>query len=334
MSGADHIRGNKPWKLGEDETFSSFSTWKNITLFNLRKEKEYQPFLKEGEPVTWQPFSAATPKRGLDTQSAADNLNCMLRFIASYTPDFLHYDIENTCTSLDKVWHHIRGYYRFEKSEVRFMNLLSIVREENERPQRLYHRVLAHLQDNLLTKDSNTTHDGKVYDQNEAMTPTIERWAVLHWMQLIHPRIPALVKRSFATDLQKYSLKELQPRIADAIDGFLDEINRDDHQADRIKTRLNRVQSVQHDDPDSDELEEYEDVHVARAGVRPRYRNRQGAAAPNRHHRRQGTQKHCVVCKLANKPYFHSTKDCEILHAIRSLKVLEDLADLDIDEQE
>ncbi len=334
MADADNSRGNKPWKLSEFETFSSYSSWRNILLYNLRKEKEYREFLTEDDPPTWAVLTSSTPKRGLDTQVKADNLNSMLRFIASYSPSFLRTDIEKNCTSLEKVWQSIRGYFRFEKSEIQFINLLSITREEGERPQRLYQRIVAHLQDNLLTTDARMQHNGEEYKKCEDMSPTVERWAVLHWMHLLHPRIPSLVKRTFATDLQRYTLKDLQPRIADAIDSFLEEIQQEDHRTDRVQTRASQIQHPRREEPEEYD-EEHEDILVARAQTRtrPRY-NKQKYNTPNRNYSRSGSHKQCTVCKMANKPYFHAPKDCEILHAIRSLKVLEDLTDLDIEDSE
>ena len=117
------------------------------------------------------------------------------------------------------------------------MKYSAIVWEENERPERLYQRLIAHLQDNLLTSDSTLLHDGAKPTQNEDLSPTTERLAVLHWMELIHPGLPALVQRTFAHDLQKMTLKDLQPQICDAIDSFLEELKNDDIKVSRANFR-------------------------------------------------------------------------------------------------
>jgi hypothetical protein len=39
-------------------------------------------------------------------------------------------------------------------------------------------------------------------------------------MELIHPKLPIFVQRTFAYDLQRMTLKDLQPQIVDALDGF------------------------------------------------------------------------------------------------------------------
>ena len=332
MAAGNPGRGNKPWRLTEDETFSSFSTWKNIMIYNLKKEDDYKNFLSEENPPTWEILTSTNPNRGFTgdgAQAKADNLNSMLRYIASYSPSFLATDIEKNCINLEKVWKSIREYYRFERSEIQFMNLLDITREENERPQRLYQRIVSHLQDNLLTKESNMRHKGKRFDKNEDMSPTVERFAVLYWMKLIHPKIPGLVKRTFATELQRNTLKELQPRIADAIDSFLEEIRQDECHADRVKMHTRRMNLQYDEQVDDDDTDDCEDLTVAKTGINPRYRKSKQTkyhTAPKKSYKKA----ECIVCKMANKPFHHSSKDCEILHAIRSLKILEELGNVDL----
>ena len=63
------------------------------------------------------------------------------------------------------------------------------------------------------------------------MSPTVERIAVLKWMELINPSLPSLVARTFANDLQKMTLKDLQPQIVSALDGFLEELRHDEVKA-------------------------------------------------------------------------------------------------------
>ena len=53
-------------------------------------------------------------------------------------------------------------------------------------------------------------------------------------MELIHPSLPALVQRTFAYDLQRMTLKDLQPQITDALDGFLEELRQNEVEASRV----------------------------------------------------------------------------------------------------
>jgi hypothetical protein len=221
----------KQWKLTEDESFSSFTSWQHNLLYTLARDKDFAPFLKSD--VTWEKLTATNPTRGFTDDTTGDkttalqkvaNLGQMLGLISQWVPHYLATDITKNSTSMDNIWQCIRKYYGFQQSETQFMKFSSITWEEGERPERLYQRVLAHLQDNLLQKGSKLKHNGVIAEADEDMSPTVERLAVLRWMELIHPNLPALVQRTFAYDLQRMTLKDIQPQIVDALDGFLEEL--------------------------------------------------------------------------------------------------------------
>lgn len=234
----------KQWKLTEDETFSSFTSWQHNLLYTLSQDPLFKPFL---EPeATWAKLTAGNPTRDLvaDTEGPviarltaaqkAANLTQMLGLISQWVPHYLASDITKSTTSMEGIWHSIRKYYGFQQSEAQFIKFSTISWEEGERPERLYQRLLAHLQDNLLKKDSKLRHDGKAVGADEDISPTVERLAVLRWMELIHPGLPALVQRTFAYDLQRMTLKDMQPQIVDALDGFLEELRGEEIKANRV----------------------------------------------------------------------------------------------------
>lgn len=220
----------KPWKLTEEETFSSFTSWQHNMTYTLGQDATFAPFLKEG--AVWGKLTSTKPTRdlqddggnGLKKEAKVTNLNCMLRYITQWIPHYLANDVEKNSTNIDSVWGFIRKYYSFQQSETQFMKFTSIKMEDTERPERLYQRILAHLQDNLLKKDGKLKHDGVQVTTDEDISPTVERLAVLRWMEVIDEDLPAYVARTFAYDLQRMSLKDLQPQIVDAMDGFLAEI--------------------------------------------------------------------------------------------------------------
>ena len=78
-----------------------------------------------------------------------------------------------------------------------------------ERYGTFYQRIVAHLEDNLLTVASNLQHDGERPTQDETMSPTTERLAVYLWLDLIDQRLPAYVARVYAHDLQTKTLKDI-----------------------------------------------------------------------------------------------------------------------------
>ena len=231
----------KPWKLTEEESFASFKSWQHNISYYLSTDGNFECFLKPN--VTWLKASTTTPLRGFTSdrgengKTAEEKVQClehMLGLITQWVPHYLANDIITNSTSMESIWQFIRKYYGFQQSEAHFMKFSSIKWEEGERPQRLYQRLLAHLQDNLLSSGSSLVHNGVTPERNEEMSPTVERLAVLRWMELLHPSLPALVQRTFAHDLQRMSLKDLQPQIADALDGFMEELRQDDVRASRV----------------------------------------------------------------------------------------------------
>lgn len=295
----------KPWKLTEEETFSSFTSWRHNLVYVLSCDDHFRPFLE----VNWQKISADNETRGF-TDDVADvanaqtaqqkvtRLNRMLGLISQWVPHYLASDIVNNSTSLESIWNCVRKYYGFQQSEVQFMKFSTIVWEEGERPERLYQRILAHLQDNMLTKDSKLKHDGVQVTKNEDISPTVERLAVLRWMELIHPSLPALVQRTFAYDLQRMTLKDLQPQIADALDGFLEELRSDDVKVSRVFRPVDRSRSS---NPRGT-------FQYKRTDTRPKQYTKFTAKIPQT----QSPKKECRICKSEGRRYIgHSLADCD-----------------------
>lgn len=286
----------KQWKLTEDESFSSFTSWQHNLIYTLARDKEFAPFLKA--EITWDKYAGNNLTRGFTDDAdggttavqKAANLTQMLGLISQWVPHYLATDITKNCTSMESIWQCVRKYYGFQQSETQFMKFSNISWEEGERPERLYQRVLAHLQDNLLRKDSKLKHDGVVVPVDEDMSPTVERLAVLRWMELLHPSLPTLVQRTFAYDLQRMTLKDIQPQIVDALDGFLEELRN-------------------------------EEVKIARS-YEPRQKPRQKQTYPSRQtlsnkfssQKRKPPSKECRICKAEGRTYYgHDIGGCDYL---------------------
>ncbi len=227
----------KPEHLTEDTTLTSFKKWQNNMLYNLSQNNDFAPYI---EPTfEWQ--KASTTNRGFtsdeDTVDAARRktalqkniiLERMLGFVAQYSPDLLNNDIINKSTSLNWVWNRIRKHYSIHQSESNFLKINNIKRGPAERYETFFQRLMSHVEDNLLTAESRIEHDGAVLTADEQMTPTIERLVVNMWMSRIDARLPAYVSRVYAHDLQKRSLKDIQPQICDAMVELLSELNAQD----------------------------------------------------------------------------------------------------------
>ena len=303
----------KPWKLTEEETFSSFTAWQHNIVYTLRQDNAFTPFLRDD--AIWRKHTAADQYRGLQDdagdggktkQQKVNDLNAMLRYITQWIPHYLANDVEKNSTNIESVWNFIRKYYSFQQSEAQFMKLCSIKMEDKERPERLYQRILAHLQDNLLKKDGKLKHDGTPVGQDEDISPTVERLAVLRWMEIIDPDLPAHVARAFAHDLQSMTLKDLQPQIVDALDSFLEEIR-----SKRVTCSASASRSY-----DSTYRGRGTPTQTPRAPYNTRFRrgNYKSPAPSFPKHRPTQPATQCRVCQAEGRVYTdHSIATCDYI---------------------
>ena len=197
-------------------------------------------FLKPNKPenkdTTWEQLTSTNPTRGLQDDAGDDGkkkedkamqLRSMLEYIAQWAPHFINHEIVDESTSISSVWQTIRQYYNLQRSESHFLQLTTIKWKgaEKERPEHFYRCVLSYVKDNLLRADSQVQHNKAVLTKDEDISPTVEQMTVLHWLELIDERLPMLVARTFATDLETRSLKDLQPQIASAMDSLLEQLH-------------------------------------------------------------------------------------------------------------
>ena len=314
-------RAPKPWNLTEDETYDSFKSWTSRVLYFVKQDPKFAPYLIiDPEPATWGKHTADNPTRGfvsdpdlnkegaLSAEDRVVRLEDMLGLISQFAPPLLANDIVYHSTSIESVWKRIKKYYNIKQSETQFMKLATITWDKvnKERPEKLSTRVLAHLQANLMTTTSELLYDGAKVTKNEEMSPTLERWAVLYWMQLIHPGLPALVERTFAYDLQRLTLKDIQPQICNAIDGFLEELN-------ETEIRKVRMSKPVDDDTESDEFED--DVRVARMKAPYSFKGKPSAKQSTRKRftpsQSRTPRKECRICKNESRKFIgHTMAEC------------------------
>lgn len=307
-----------PPVLAEDATFSTYSNWKNSLLMYLKSVDAFKRFIT-GTDTKWAKKTSADQCRGLQDETATvtsteggntttvtysaqlkvNDLNDMLDVIARYVPCFLANDITKNTTSLEDGWQVIRKYFGFRRSEANFLKFYTISWEENERPERLYCRLLSHLHDNLILKDGTLKHDGVIPTADEELSPTAERLAVLRWLDLLHPRLPAIVARTFSYDLQHMSLKDLQPQIVDALETMLLEAR-----SDEPISKIGYIKSYRQKKPPSRGY-----------GYRPRDQrplpmSKQPPTQPDNGSRGKPS---CRVCVAEGRPYRHRISECQFI---------------------
>ena len=228
MAEGGAFRPPKPWQLTESETINSFANWKSNVLYNLSLNNEFAQFLDS----EWSKKSVVN--RGLlpvttgeVTKTAVQRaiiLDRMLGLVAQFVPSLLRSEIIKRSTSLSWIWNRLRKHYSFTASEVNFLRLSEIKKEEGERYETFYQRIIAHIEDNLLTVSSGLEFDGEEPTVDEELSPTAERLGVYLWLTKIDERLPAFVGRIYAHDLQSKSLKDIQPQLAASMDSLLTDL--------------------------------------------------------------------------------------------------------------
>ena len=228
-------RAPKQWPLTKTETITSFENWKQNLEYTLSLDPIFAKFLNPD--MKWEKKSAYHPNRGfsddppsvLESSRATESqksaqLDLLLGQIANFCPVIARSSITKSSTSLSHIWQTIRLHYGFQSSGAHLLDFPSIQLEADERPEDLYQRIMAFVEDNLLKKDGGITHHGEVPQFDEDLSPTLENIATLHWLSLLHPGLPALVKQRYGPDLRNRSLASLKPEISQSLGSLLAEL--------------------------------------------------------------------------------------------------------------
>ena len=316
----------KQWVLTENETISSFCNWQSNLLYHLSLSNDFAPFIEDA--FTWQKKSVAHRGLRADAATVADGktaaqkniqLERMLGIVAQFCPSLLRSDIIKKSTSLKWIWQRVRKHYSFSQSEVNFLKLYTIKREPDERYETLYQRIVAHLDDNLLTVESGIHHDGAALAADEEMSPSVERLAVYLWLTLIDRRLPAYVSRVYAHDLQSKSCKDLQPQICENIDSLLTEMAAQDD------IHINYTRSTSNQRRRFDSRNNANASSSSNSNVRPNNNNNNN----NNNSDSRGVvkraplkQKQCVLCKAAGRSYVgHDISACWFISKFEKMEI-------------
>ena len=304
MAESNAFRAPKPWQLSEHETVSSFANWKSNILYNLSLNNEFAPFLDS----TWSKKTVANRgladlKEGEVVKKTAVQLAIvlerMLGLVAQFVPTLLRSEIIKRSTSLAWIWNRLRKHYSFNASEVNFLRLSEIKIEEGERYETFFQRIMAHIEDNLLTVNSGLQFDGEDVGSDEELSPTAERLGVYLWLTKIDERLPAFVGRIYAHDLQTKSLKDIQPQLAASMESLLTDLA----VQDEVKVNFSRTRR----DHKSDSSRSFN-----------QFRNKTKSMPGNS----KSTQKTCLICKNAGRNHSsHDTSDCWYISKFEKLQL-------------
>jgi hypothetical protein len=152
------------------------------------------------------------------------HLEMMLGQIANYAPVISRNTIVRNSTSISGVWQAIRQHYGLQSTGSRFLDLANIKSKLDQRPEDLYQCLMSFVEDNLLTAAGGITHHGITPEADEELSPSLENFIVVTWIQLLHPDLPRLVKQSYGTELRCRTLASIKPDISHALDSLLEEL--------------------------------------------------------------------------------------------------------------
>ena len=228
-----HQRAPKQWALTKNETITSFNAWRQNLVYILSLDPGFAPLIN----TNWQKKTAANPNRGYTNDGAgvdaADRrravqkayaLEMMLGQVANFCPIISRNSIVKNSTSLDSIWQKIRLHFGFQSSGAHFLDFCNIKLQADEKPEDLFQRLTAFVEDNLLTTAGGIKHHGEDIAVDEELSPTLENTVVSIWLQLLHPGLPELVKQRFGAELRNQTVASLRPEISQSLNSLLDEL--------------------------------------------------------------------------------------------------------------
>jgi len=299
---ASSYKAPKQWVLQSDASVTQFESWKNNIIFTLTLDPINTQFLKDN--ATWLKKTKANPKRGFedDGEAIADAnkrltavqkvaaLELMLGQIANYVPINRGTIVKNS-TSLKSVWKALRQHLGFQANGARVLDLADMSLNPGERPEELYQRLLAFMDDNLMKADGGITHQEEEIGEDEELTASLENYFVVTWLKLLHKDLPKLVKQRYGTELRSRSLASIKDEISGALDSLLEEIQ-SNQDARALRSVVNDRNRGNFDN---------------KSGRKP-YRN-------DRHDRsKPSVKKECPICTQAGRPNNeHYLTDCHHL---------------------
>ena len=290
----------KQWTLQSDATVTQYEAWRQNLMYTLSLDSSFKAYIKKD--ASWKKATKADPNRGFADDGAAVAeavrqsaeqkvyaLEMMLGQIANYAPIINRNTITKQSTSLKSVWQVIRQHLGCQQSGARILDLADMTLEPNERPEDLYQRILAFVDDTLLKADSGLKHYGETIEEDEEMTPSLDNMVVLTWLKLLHKGLPSFVKRKYCTELRTQTLASLKPEISLALDSLLNELQND------------------------------EDAKAYRAAVQSRGSRWSQRSNNSRNFSKDRSQesksgKECELCKQAGRTYLgHQLSKCKFL---------------------
>ena len=221
----------------------------------------------------------------------------MLGQIANYCPVISRNIIIKNSISIESIWQSIRAHYGFQSNGSHFIDFVNIKLEVDERHEDLYQRMIAFIDDNLITPSSGITHNGEILTEEEEMSPTLENLVTLLWLKSIHKDLPALVKQRYGTELRSRTLASIKPEISQAMESLLETVKCND------ESKIMRASSNSYHNRSS-----YNNPSRNKIDHKYRTSNKKGYSQ-----QQQASKRSCPLCKSSNRPHDHHLSQCSYL---------------------
>ena len=297
------LRTGPPVRVLETKlkNIQEYEHWKYSVKYHLRLVPEFRPYLEDD--FVFGAKSAANPHRRLTplyndreevittAEERCHSVDFMLDTICQFTPKIPHNDIYKDCRSLAEVWEVVRLNSGIETSGALLNDAWNITRSPNETPQELYSRIKQAYDDALIRRNTLNYKEDPL-DEDEELSPTLHCTIILHWLQVLHPKLRDLVSQRFCTELRDNSYAAIWPEISRTVEILLKELSTS---ADGVVCRVN------------DDSRSF-DSRSSSSRSRGFSRFRGGSHRSNQ-------SKQCDYCRLMNRQSYrtHSIDDCMFL---------------------
>ena len=211
-----------PRKLTDSEDIDSFDDWWFQVECYYSRDENFREFFSPDS--SWQ--SKSTTNRGLSSAQKALHLNCLLRAIATYScGPYIKSNITDKATSLTEVKNEFLKYLQIDVNDYTAMSWFEIQRKPTERPLVFYYRLRYHVTKHLVKR--NTLINGTALSADEKVSPTLDRFIVLEWLNRLDARLVNFIKEKFSTELSAGSnvLVSMVETLAKNIDSYITTLN-------------------------------------------------------------------------------------------------------------
>ena len=252
-------------------------------------------------------------------------LSKFITHITMLCPYTLTNNLSQISTSFIWIDTYLQQYYNIRKQGAHFFSISSIRFNAGDSYQNFYMELHGALEDSLRPRGAVLLYkNDEVLEADEEMSPTLENFIILTWLERIDPRLPEKTAATFGHQITgNVSLRDLQPDICARIPSMLQEL--DEASANRASLGASaQDSSTLADTP----------IHAAMSfNRRGRFRGRSFAPPP-----RVG-DKFCRICFIANKGSprtytSHSIANCQRLSQRDKQDLATRLNQLSLDEDE